>query len=288
MIFGTHPKLPGAGQLIDTHCHLNDEAFDLDRAEVVTAAQAAGVGLIVDVGIDVASSLKVVENARKFRAVAACVGIDPQIAVVGEYFDARFENEAFRAEQMQQIENLIEDNRDLVIMIGETGIDDYWLEIMVDEGKITAGQREASLRVQEDLFRRHLELAVRYDLPLSVHSRGAEGRCLEIGREYPAARGIFHSYTAGADLAKKIIAAGWGLGVNGIVTYKSAEPLRELYVQLLVGADLAEPQDLYERGIYLETDAPYLTPAGKRQPKRNSPALLPDILLALYNKVSSM
>jgi TatD DNase family protein len=118
----------------------------------------------------------------------------------------------------------------------------------------------------------HLELGEESGLPLSVHSRAAEERCLEIVKTYPAARGIFHSFTGDYVTAKKILDAGWALGVNGIVTYKNAVVLREMYKNILgeISTDWS-PGDFYSKGIYFETDAPFLTPLGSKS-GRNEPA----------------
>lgn len=257
-------------KLFDSHCHLNSEAFDIDRGELVAEVMASDVDKVVDIGTDLKSSALAKNNAKAFSGtVFAAIGIDPQVAINGdENFDSSYWDHNFLEDQLSKLEEMID--KELVVAIGEIGMDDYWLKKQVKEGKITDTQRGQSLAAQERLFRGQLELAAAHKLPVSIHSREQEAECLKIVQEYDV-QGIFHSFTGSYKVAKSVIDAGCALGVNGIATYKSANDLREIYKRLLgrVSADWS-PGDFYNRGVYFETDAPYLTPAGAKG-SRNRP-----------------
>lgn len=259
--------------LFDSHCHLNDPSFDVDRDEVVKRASWAGVERIVDVAVDVESARRVVANARRYAGVVyAALGIDPDVLIPGGqgFVQPTGDAQAFWQEQMLQVRALIQEHRDVVVAIGETGMDKYWVA-RNPGSKPTVEDVETVMQKQEMLFRKHLELAVETKLPLTIHSRACEEDCLRIVKDYPQARGIFHSYTGSYQTAKQILDAGWALGVNGIVTFKNGQELRSTYKKILgdMPVDI-QPADLYAKGIYLETDAPYLAPQGKRG-ERNEP-----------------
>jgi TatD DNase family protein len=128
---------------------------------------------------------------------------------------------------------------------------------------------DASIAKQEQLFRMHCELAAKFHKPLSVHSRGAEKRCLEIVSDYDVSA-IFHSFTGSYKVASQIVQCGHYLGVNGIVTYDSADDLRNLYKRLMGKLVDPQPADFYDRQIVFETDSPFLFPFDSR--KRNYPS----------------
>lgn len=271
-------------ELIDTHCHLNDPAFDVDRAEVVEQAGAAGVRGIVDVAVDLASSRRAIENAKQFPGfVFAAVGIDPQLLVHG---DPMFSHELFNSDlqaEEAELSELIEQNLEYIAMIGEAGIDNHWMAKAVHEGRLIQELADQSLEKQKALFELHLRLGAKYNLPLSVHSRGAEDLCIEMVEVFNeanaggSAKGIFHCFTGAQAQARRIIGLGWGVGLGGMVTFKSENPqkaiLRELLADKPLNKDEDIPQQLYSRGIYLETDAPYLAPEPHRG-TRNEPGYL--------------
>lgn len=270
----------GEDNLFDSHCHLCDSSFDADRDEVVGRASENGVEKIVDIAVSLESSRLAVENARKYPGIVfAAVGIDPENLVPGSdlYSNNLSRPISFWEEQINELRELISQNREFVVVVGESGMDAYHLEQKMNAGEIDFATGKQSLKMQEELFELHLQLAGEFDLPLSIHSRAAEKHCLEIAKRYPAARGVFHSYTGGYEVAKSILDAGWALGVNGIITFKNAEDLRSLYKKILgeVSSDWS-PADFYAKGVYFETDAPYLAPDGKRG-ERNEPGNVKDV-----------
>lgn len=266
--------------LFDSHCHLNDKSFYPDIEGVVSRSNDAGVSKIIDIGIDLESSRQAIGNAQKFPGIVyASVGLDPDLMIPNSelfvddkkllnlnYYDA----EDFIEKEMIKVADLINQNRDYVVAIGESGMDAYWVNRT--DKKFAEEQWKRVMSLQRIMFRKHLELSVETKLPLTIHSRACEEDCLRIVLDYPQARGVFHSYTGSYETAKKVLDAGWSLGVNGIITFKSAQELRAMYKKILgaISSD-AQPADFYAKGIYFETDAPYLSPEGKRG-ERNEPA----------------
>lgn len=270
----------GSSGLLDTHCHLNSSEFSADISEVVKNAQKDGVGQILDVGTDLDSSKKAVENSKRFPlSVKAFVGIDPEIFIPGsEMFNGFEQGEQLLLSLKNELITLLEQNVDNVIGIGETGIDYYWLKEKPDLKKFSSP-------LQEQLFRIHLELAEEKKLLLTIHSRGAEKRVLEILKEYNVL-GILHSFTGGFEEAKEALDNGFGLGINAIITYKTAGNVRDVYQKLLgkIPKDV-EPEWFYKRNIFFETDAPYLSTASLRG-KRNEPKGVKEIFNFVANNFS--
>lgn len=220
--------------LVDTHCHLDEEAFDVDRAEVVARAVAEGVSPLVTIGTTADSSRRAVEIAGLYGGVFAAVGIQPNyVAQAG-------------AGDWETVVELSTAPR--VAAIGETGLDRYW--------------DHAPFDLQIEYFRRHLELARERDLPFVVHCREAEADTLIELRRAAAAgplRGVMHSFTGSAETARECLELGLYLSFAGMVTFKKSQDLREVMREV--------PADR----ILIETDSPYLAPQPVRG-KRNEPA----------------
>lgn len=274
--------------LFDLHAHLTSRKFDVStRDEAVMAAKAAGVDKIVDMSIDPATSFVSSALAKRYPGIVyATVGIDPQVLIPGDHYEEDYFREDFVDAKMQSLRLMAENNREFTVMIGETGIDTYHNANAVKSGEMTAEDADKSLDAQKYLFHKHLELARDLGLPVSIHSRGAEELCLGIAREFPSVKGIFHSFTGTYEAAKQVVDIGWGLGVNGIITFKNAEQLRDVYRRLLgeVSSDWS-PADFYQRGVYFETDAPYLAPEPHRG-EQNRPGYVKhiyDYMLTLNN-----
>jgi len=119
--------------------------------------------------------------------------------------------------------------------------------------------------IQQQAFRKQLQLAVELNLPVILHSREAETDTLNILQEFPVpSQGVAHSFTSSIEMARTLVEMGWYLGINGIVTFKNAEDLREVVRWL--------PLDR----LLLETDSPFLAPIPFRG-KPNKPAHIPAI-----------
>ncbi|HTD76934.1 MAG TPA: TatD family hydrolase [Chloroflexota bacterium] len=210
--------------LVDTHAHLMDAAFDLDRDQVVARANAAGVTRMVLVGYDRASSRAAVELARRVRGARAAVGIHPNSAA--EASEADFDAVAELAAAPE------------VVAIGETGLD-YYRDHTPPER-----QRQA--------FQWHLRLAEERQLPVIVHNRQTENDVVAATAAH-AARGILHCFSStDAGYLERMLALGYFVSFAGPLTFKNAAPLRAMVQRVPV-----------ER-LLVETDCPYLAPTPRR------------------------
>ena len=224
--------------IFDTHAHYDADQFASDREAVLTALPAAGVGLVVDPGCDVASSREAVALAERFDHVYAAVGIHPEDC--DGCTDADFD----------VIRELC--RREKVVAVGEIGLDCYWKE-------------NPPRDFQEQVFRRQIELALELDLPVIIHDREAHGDSLRIVLDYPGLRGVFHCFSGSPEMAQELLKRGWYLGFDGPITYKNAKRAPEVAA--------ITPMDR----IVIETDAPYMAPVPFRG-KRNDSRLLPYVV----------
>jgi len=119
----------------------------------------------------------------------------------------------------------------------------------------------------------------------STSASAANRRNIDIVKKYiPKVRGVFHSFTGTLDEAKEINALGFPIGINGIITYKSALDLRNTLIELTKDTKITSPEDLYNIGIYLETDSPFLFPSNiEKRKKFNSPYTIKFIWEFVYN-----
>lgn len=204
--------------LIDSHTHL-DHCRE-DPAWLVADAAEAGVGLIIQSGIDLQRSRRSVELAERFPQVYATVGFHP--------------HEAGRLDEagLAEIEGLTAHPR--VVAVGETGFDyyhDHWPH-----------------GVQGEVFAHHMELARRADLPVVVHTREAAADTLEsLGRHGTGLTVVLHCFSL-PDRLGEVVERGYYVSFAGNVTYKNAVHLQE--------AARTVPAHL----LLLETDAPWLAP----------------------------
>jgi TatD DNase family protein len=211
-------------RLIDTHAHLDDHAFDRDRAVLIARLHADGVG-VVTVGSGLASSREAIRLAERHRGIWATVGVHPHGA------------KDVTPEALRELEDLAKSPR--VVAIGEVGLDYY---------------RDLSPRdVQRRVFARQLELARKLRLPIVLHNRESTDDLLAILREAGGNHhGVVHSFLGDARLAETFLELGLHLGVGGPLTYPANAALRDAVRRVPL-----------ER-IVLETDCPYLTPVPHR------------------------
>ena len=217
--------------LVDTHAHYDDQAFDADRRELLSAMPDHNVGLIVNPGCTVESSRTAVELAAAFPHVYAAVGIHPENC--GDFVPA----------QMEEIRALAQ--RPKVVAVGEIGLDYYWPENPPRE-------------LQQEVLRRHMALAQELALPVIIHDREAHADCLAIVREFPAVRGVFHCFSGSAEMARDLLKRGWMLSFNGAITFKNARKAPEVIAEIPIDR------------LMIETDAPYLTPTPFRGRRNDS------------------
>lgn len=225
-----------APPLVDTHAHLDEEAFDGDRPEVIARAEAAGIVRIITIGTTVDTSHRALEIAREFPCVFAAVGIQPNYVAQA------------KAGDWESIVDLAGSEK--VVAIGETGLDRYW--------------DYAPFDLQIDYFQRHIALAQKLDKPFVVHCREAEAETiaqLQQASQRGPLRGVMHSFTGSLETARACLDLGLHISLAGMVTFKKSQALRDLISQL--------PLDR----LLVETDSPYLAPQPVRG-KRNEPSFV--------------
>jgi len=229
--------------LIDTHCHLDFPQFDLDRDEVVKSAEAAGVATIINVASSLRASRDAVALAQRYPGVYASVGIHPH--------DAKECDEAAFGE----VRTLAQ--ADKVVAVGEVGLDFY---------RNLSPQED-----QERVFEGFIQLAHETKLPMIVHTRMAHERAFEILKGNKAADlagVVVHCFSGDTVFLTRCLDAGFFVSFTCNVTYKKADALRTVLSHV--------PLDRF----FLETDAPFLAPEGRRG-KRNEPAYLPGLAEAV-------
>ncbi len=225
--------------LIDSHCHLDYFGAEADAA--VTRARAGGVGLMLTICTRVSQFDQVRAIAERHDDVYCTVGVHPHEAAAEEIDAERLADLARHPK---------------VVGIGETGLDFHYDHSPRDR------QRAA--------FRTHMAAARQCRLPLIVHSRNADRETVELLREGAEGglAGLIHCFSSTAELSDGALNLGFYISMSGIVTFKNAEPLRDIARHL--------PADR----LLIETDAPYLAPVPHRG-KRNEPAFVADTAAAL-------
>jgi len=228
---------------IDSHAHIDGHEFDADREAVIERAHAAGVSVILNVGTGDPHSdafERAVALGQQHENIYTAIGTHPH--------DARLYDD--RAEA--KIKNLIRNER--VIAWGEIGLDFHYDNSPRDE--------------QVNVFKRQLRAARACDLPVVIHTREAESETIEILKNEPESRGVFHCFSGSMNLAEAALELGFMISFSGIVTFKKAEELRNVARQV--------PLDR----LLIETDCPYLSPIPYRG-KRNEPAFVVEVARCL-------
>ncbi len=222
--------------LVDSHCHLDYLPQGPEREAAMARARQAGIGAVVTIGTKVTEFPEVRAIAEAEPDVWCSVGIHPHEAA---------------AEPDTSAAALVDLARHpRVIGIGEAGLDFYYDHSPRDR--------------QSSVFRIHAEAARISGLPLIVHTRDADTETTAILEEQAGKgtlTGVIHCFSTGRDLAEKAIELGLMISLSGIITFKNAEPLRQI------------ARDLPLSRILVETDSPYLAPVPKRG-KPNEPSFL--------------
>lgn len=217
--------------LFDTHAHIDDEAFDADREELIKRISASDVSTFVNVAYSLESAKRSVALANEHDFIYAAVGIHPHEAAT------------IQEDQMDVLRELSKDKK--VVAIGEIGLDYYY--------------NLAPKEVQKFWFKRQIQLAEELQLPYIVHSRDASMDTLDVIKENTKNTGfVLHCYSQSAEMVKNYVNLGGYISFAGPITFKNASNLRE--------ALKVVPLDK----LLVETDSPYLTPVPKRG-KRNDP-----------------
>ncbi len=217
-------------KIFDSHAHFDADWFDEDRQAVLKAATEELRG-IINPGTDMQTSALAMQYAREYDNIYAGVGFHPH--------DAKKMQEG----DLYTLAEWAQDSK--VVAIGEIGLDYYY--------------DHSPREVQQKVFIQQLDLARQLHLPVIIHNRDAHGDMMKIVKnEGRGIRGVFHCYAGSLEMAKELLKLDWFLAFGGSSTFKNASKLREVAKYV--------PNDR----IFLETDAPYLTPEPYRG-KRNVP-----------------
>lgn len=226
---------------VDSHCHIDGKEFDDDRDEIVKRANDAGVKFMLTVGTgepDSGSFERAVEIAEKYENVFASIGVHPH--------DAK----AFDAKAEMRLITLAKENKK-VIAWGEIGLDFYY--------------EHSPREIQDNVFRRQIQIARELNLPIIIHSRDADEDTVRILTEECSDKsfrgGIMHCFGGTAQMAESLMKINFLISFAGNVTFKKAENLRE-------AARIVPLEKLL-----IETDCPFLAPIPLRG-KRNEPSFV--------------
>lgn len=246
--------------MIDTHSHIHDSQFDVDRDEMVRRALGAGVSKIITVGTSVAESSAAVEAAKKYGNVFATVGIHPH-----EY-NEKFKIQNSKFEEM--IREIIVGNRERIVAVGECGLDFF------GRGAAIPDEQKA---LQKEGFLAQIELAREFDLPVVIHSRDAYEEVFNIlqptfNGQSPFSCFILHGYQGDREMTEKFLEIqNLFFSFAGNITY----PVKKI----LQGTknDIRESLKIIPLSrILTETDCPYLAPQAYRG-TRNEPAYVVEV-----------
>ena len=221
--------------LVDTHTHVYDHQFSLDRDAAMQRALEAGVKMMLQPNVDASTITPMLELHEQYPdCTRVMMGLQPE-EVKEDYKDV-----------LSMMEKELE--RGVYVGVGEVGLDFYW---------------DATFEKQQlDAFETQLDWAKQLHLPLSIHCRNAFDKMVKIleKKQDGGLRGIMHCFTGTEEEAKVYLELGFHLGLGGVTTYKNC------------GVKDYLPTLPLDR-IVLETDAPYLAPVPCRG-KRNEPAFL--------------
>ena len=211
--------------LIDTHCHLGYEDYD-NIEEIIKNMD----GIMIASGCNDKTNKEVLELVNKYDNVYGTLGIHPEDV-------DNISEDSFR---------FIEENisNPKIVAIGEIGLDYYW----VSDNK----------EKQQEIFKRQLDIATKYNKPIVVHSREAIQDTYDILKQYNL-KGSLHCFSSSLEMAREFIKLGYKIGVGGTVTFKNSKKLQEIVKEIDI------------KDILLETDSPYLSPEPFRG-KRNNPS----------------
>lgn len=210
--------------LIDSHNHIDDASFDLDRDDAFRRARASGVTAQITASVSARLWPKLKSVAARYPGVYAGYGLHP--CYLAEH----------RPEHLDQLTDWL--TRERPAAVGECGLDYYLPDLDPD--------------VQADYFTGQLRLARRHDLPAIIHARHAVDQVIKLVRRFPGVRGVVHSFSGSEEQARRLLDLGILLSFGGPLTYPRATRLRGLIRELPLNS------------FMLETDAPDQPPSDHR------------------------
>ena len=224
--------------LFDSHAHYNDEKFDNDRKEIIEQTLKNGVSNFIVAGYNIESSKKALNIVKEYKELYSIVGISPN-----DIEDIKEDKDIDT--NILKIEKLIKaDGNGKIVAVGEIGLDYYW--------------NKENKELQKIIFKKQIELANKYNLPIVIHTRDAINDTLEIIKNNEVKnRGIFHCCPLNRELVKEALKLGYYISLSGVVTFKNAKNANEII------------EMIPEKRILIETDSPYLAPEPVRGTRNN-------------------
>ncbi len=249
--------------LFDSHAHYYDDRF-MTTEEGPTAADllpailapCGPVSHIINIGTNIDTSRAALSQAAHYANMYAAVGIHPEDCQLLQDHDGQIVALRYLL-GCEQADPAAYRQANKIVALGEIGLDYYernWLPV--------------NKELQAWYLEKQLLLAEEIELPVIIHDRDAHGDCFEAVLRHPKVRGVFHSFSGSAEMARELVRRGWMISFSGVVTFKNARRVCEVAASV--------PLD----HLLVETDAPYLAPHPYRG-KRNDSSLM-------YHTVSAL
>ncbi|MBQ9387816.1 MAG: TatD family hydrolase [Lachnospiraceae bacterium] len=224
--------------IFDTHAHYDDEAYSADREEIISSLPASGIGAVVNVGANKASTGSSLALAEKYDFIYAAAGIHPSDVM-------EYENGTADTSWLEKCALAPK-----AVAIGEIGLDYHW--------------DEPAREIQKKWFAAQLRVAKKLKKPVIIHSRDAAQDTYDIlaaegGSDIKA---VIHCFSYGPDMARRFLDLGYYIGIGGVLTFKNAKKQKEVLAEMPL------------ESLLLETDCPYMAPTPYRG-ERNSSLYLP-------------
>ncbi|MFH1904042.1 MAG: TatD family hydrolase [bacterium] len=221
-------------KLFDTHAHLADPAFKEGIDSVISEANKNDVEYMINVCCDIESIEIGFKTVYGKKNILMAIGLHPNYA------------DKIKQDDIRYIKECLEKNPNIAA-IGETGLD-YYRDTSVKE-------------LQKELFRKHIELSLEFNLPIIIHNREAHKDILDIIKDYSISRGVIHCFSGTMEFVQTCLNRGFYISFAGNLTYPNAPGLRQV------------AKEIPNNRILIETDCPYLAPQAVRG-KRNQPSFL--------------
>ena len=217
----------------DSHAHYYDERFDsesdVSTDELISSLLESSVSGIINIGTSPETSRLAIEGARRHTNMYTAIGIHPSDS---QYLTVSMDD------ALCDIESLIRNPENKCVALGEIGLDYHYPDT----------DRDCQIRY----FEAQMTLADTLGIPVSIHDREAHGDVMDVIRRYPNVRGVMHSFSGSAEMARQLAKLGWSVSFSGPVTYKNASKVKE--------AAAIVPDE----ALLVETDSPYLPPVPYR------------------------
>ena len=216
----------------DSHAHYYDARFEEESEgaeKIIGALLSSSVSYIINAGTSPETCRLAINQAKRFENMFTVLGIHPT--------DCQ-DIEAPAEKVIEDLETLVLDKGNKCLAIGEIGLDYHW--------------EDTDREKQKNYFEEQMKLAEKLNLPVVIHDRDAHEDILTIIRKYPAVRGVLHSFSGSAEMAREVISLGYMISLSGTLTFTNARRPKEAAAEI--------PLDK----ILIETDCPYLAPHPKR------------------------